>query len=118
MRCRAEAGILGGYLLQNLINGFQLGVSRSIRELIRPVACLSYHMAVAHKNAAHGDLFMLQSFLCHVEGFLHPVQVLRRLGLRGHIPSLAQHGSLLVGVEEGLPFFGLGKRLALLIHEV
>ena len=117
MRCRAETGIFGGYLLQNLINGFQLGVSRGIRELIRSVACLSYHMAVAHKNAAHGDLFMLQSFLCHVEGFLHPVQVLRRLGLREHIPSLAQHNRF-GGVEAGLAFFGLGKRLALLIHEV
>ena len=117
MRRRAETGIFGGYLLQNLINGFQLGVSRGIRELIRPVACLSYHMAVAHKNAAHGDLFMLQSFLCHVEGFLHPVQVLRRLGLRGHIPSLAQHNRF-GGVEAGLAFFGLGKRLALSIHEV
>ena len=117
MRRRAETGIFGGYLLQNLINGFQLGVSRSICELIRPVACLSYHMAVAHKNAAHGDLFMLQSFLCHVEGFSHPVQVLRRLGLRGHIPSLAQHNRF-GGVEAGLAFFGLGKRLALSIHEV
>ena len=118
MRRRAETGIFGGYLLQNLINGFQLGMLRGIRELIRSVACLGYHMAVAHKNAAHRDLFVLQGFLRHVKGFLHPIQVLRRLGLRGHIPSLAQHGSFLVGVEEGLPFFGLGKRLALLIHEV